>query len=55
MANHFLVDIPSPPGKPTPLETDDTSINICWSEPENNGNSVIVCYIVEYQEINTTE
>lgn len=48
-------DIPSPPGKPNVLETSDTFINICWDEPQEKGGSEINFYVVEYQEINTTE
>lgn len=50
-----VTDIPSPPGKPAVLETDDTSANVCWDEPKDTGNSTIDSYIIEYQEINTTE
>lgn len=50
-----FTDISSPPGKPTILEITNNSINLCWDEPENKGNSEIDFYILEYQEINTTE
>ncbi|CAH0745798.1 unnamed protein product, partial [Diatraea saccharalis] len=50
-----VLDLPSKPGKPNVIDTSDTSVNLCWEEPENNGGSDIQCYIVEYQEINTTE
>ncbi|VVC94321.1 unnamed protein product, partial [Leptidea sinapis] len=51
----IVMDIPSQPGAPKILEVDDNSVNIYWSEPSDIGNSRIECYIVEYQEINTTE
>ncbi|XP_028170388.1 titin-like [Ostrinia furnacalis] len=50
-----VLDIPSPPGKPNILETSDTFINICWDEPSDKGGSEINFYVVEYQEINTSE
>ncbi|KAG6458522.1 hypothetical protein O3G_MSEX010918, partial [Manduca sexta] len=53
--NLIVLDIPSAPGKPNVLETDNNSANVCWDEPTNKGNSEILCYIVEYQEINTVE
>ncbi|NP_001091843.1 titin2 [Bombyx mori] len=53
--NVTILDKPSPPGKPNILEIDSSSINICWDEPENTGNSTIIYYVVEYQEIDTTE
>lgn len=48
-------DLPGPPSKPNILETDDTSVNIHWCEPASKGYSEITCYILEYQEINTTQ
>ncbi|CAH0684241.1 unnamed protein product [Chilo suppressalis] len=51
----IVLDLPSKPGVPNLIETSDTSVNICWNEPENNGGSEIQCYIIEYQEINMTE
>ncbi|PZC75220.1 hypothetical protein B5X24_HaOG206575 [Helicoverpa armigera] len=53
--NVVVIDISSPPGKPNLLETTNSSINLCWDEPEMKGNAEIDCYILEYQEINTTE
>uniref|UniRef100_A0A2A4JBM0 Hemolin n=1 Tax=Heliothis virescens TaxID=7102 RepID=A0A2A4JBM0_HELVI len=53
--NVVVIDISSPPGKPNVLETTNNSINLCWDEPEVKGNAEIDCYILEYQEINTTE
>lgn len=53
--DYLLIDIPSQPGKPNVLETGDDFINICWEEPENKGGSEISFYVIEYQEINTSE
>ncbi|XP_026742306.1 titin-like isoform X13 [Trichoplusia ni] len=50
-----VIDISSPPGKPTVVETTNNSINLCWDEPSEKGNTEIDCYIIEYQESNTTE
>ncbi|XP_045510204.1 titin-like [Colias croceus] len=51
----IVMDIPSPPGAPKVLDVDNTFVNIYWSEPTDTGYSQIECYVVEYQEINTTE
>ncbi|CAF4749840.1 unnamed protein product [Pieris macdunnoughi] len=51
----IVMDLPSPPGTPKILEVADNFVNIFWSEPTDTGYSEIQCYIVEYQENNTTE
>ncbi|CAK1554213.1 unnamed protein product, partial [Leptosia nina] len=51
----IVIDLPSPPGAPRILEIDNTFVNIFWNEPVDTGCSEIQCYIIEYQEKNTTE
>lgn len=56
MTKYFsIIDLSSPPGAPKVLEVGNNFVNIFWSEPTNTGFSQIQCYIVEYQELNTTE
>lgn len=42
---------PSQPGAPEPVEITDDSITLFWKSPSDDGNSEIIEYILEYQEI----
>lgn len=41
---------PSKPGSPEPVEITDDSITLFWKPPENDGNSEITEYILEYKQ-----
>lgn len=41
---------PSAPGAPEPLEVTNDSLTLFWKVPEDDGNSPIIEYIIEYQE-----
>lgn len=45
-----FVEVPSPPGKPEPSEVTDDSVTLHWKEPETDGNSPIIEYILEYHD-----
>lgn len=42
---------PSKPGSPEPVEITDDSITLFWKKPDDDGNSEIIEYILEYKEI----
>jgi hypothetical protein len=46
---------PSQPGAPEPVEVTDDSITLFWKSPDDIGNSEIIEYILEYQEIKETK
>lgn len=41
---------PSPPGCPEAIDATDNSLTLFWKLPEDDGNSNITEYILEYQE-----
>ncbi|XP_072180965.1 twitchin-like [Diadema setosum] len=43
-------DVPGPPGRPTILEVDSTTMTITWTPPENDGGSPVTGYIVEKKD-----
>ncbi|CAK9803493.1 sls [Anthophora plagiata] len=45
-----IVQVPSAPGAPEPLEITDNSVTLHWKKPDSDGNSPIVEYILEHQE-----
>lgn len=47
----FFPEPPSKPGSPEPVEVTDDSITLFWKAPDDNGNSDIIEYILEYKEI----
>lgn len=47
----FILEQPSKPGSPEPVEITDNSVTLFWKVPDDDGNSEIVEYILEYQEI----
>lgn len=54
----ILLEPPSSPGKPEPLEVGSDSLTLFWKAPEDDGNDEIIQYILEYREtiqINWTE
>lgn len=48
--NVVIVQVPSAPGAPEPLEITENSVTLHWKKPDSNGNSPIVEYILEHQE-----
>lgn len=42
---------PSAPGAPEPLDITNDSLTLFWKAPEDDGNSEIIEYILEYHEI----
>lgn len=42
---------PSAPGAPEPVEITHDSVTLFWKQPEDDGNSEIIEYHLEYQEI----
>lgn len=46
---------PTQPGTPEPVEITDDSITLFWKAPDEDGNSEIIEYILEYQEIKETK
>lgn len=46
---------PSRPGKPEPVDVTDDSVTLFWKAPEDDGNSEIIEYYLEYQETTTTK
>lgn len=47
----IIIGPPSSPGKPEAIDVNADSLTIFWKAPENDGNSPIAEYILEYQEI----
>lgn len=48
--NFSFTEKPSAPGAPEPLEVTNDSLTLFWKAPEDDGNSPIIEYIIEYQE-----
>lgn len=46
---------PSQPGTPEPVEITDDSITLFWKSPDDDGNSEITEYILEYLETKVTK
>ncbi|XP_031619547.1 titin-like isoform X4 [Contarinia nasturtii] len=46
----IILKPPSAPGKPEPLEVASDSLTLFWKAPEEDGNDVIIEYILEYKE-----
>jgi len=42
---------PGAPGTPVPGKVTSTSIEIKWTEPENDGGSAVSGYVIEYKEV----
>jgi Fibronectin type III domain/Immunoglobulin I-set domain len=46
----YNLEPPSKPGTPEAVEVTDDSITLFWKAPDDDGNSEIIEYIIEYQE-----
>lgn len=45
----IFMNVPSRPGSPAPVEITDDTITLFWKAPEDNGNSEITEYVLEYK------
>ncbi|XP_025832493.1 titin isoform X2 [Agrilus planipennis] len=48
-----VIDVPSKPGKPEPIETTDSTVTLHWKTPESDGNAPVTNYTVYYKNSKT--
>lgn len=48
--NFSFIETPSKPGTPEPVDITNDTVTLFWKTPDNDGNSVVLEYILEYQE-----
>lgn len=51
----FFSEPPGQPGKPEPVDITDESVTLFWKSPEDDGNSEIISYTIEYLNITEKE
>lgn len=49
-----MTELPSAPAAPEPVKVENDNVTLQWSEPDFDGNSPIIEYILEYQEKEST-
>ena len=50
----FILDVPDAPQNLQPSEITKSSVTLIWEQPENNGGSPVIGYMVERKPVDST-